>query len=67
MNKVKGDTFKPDWNIGDNFIFSRVLWQSLFALVIGAAAFIAQMPSKSLAAPVDDPEFLSVDVRPKAD
>jgi hypothetical protein len=35
---------------------------SIFALMIGAALFIAQMPFHSEAAPVDEPQFLSIDV-----
>ncbi|EFX82210.1 hypothetical protein DAPPUDRAFT_316849 [Daphnia pulex] len=35
---------------------------SLFALMIGAAVFIAQMPFHSEAAPVDEPQFLSIDL-----
>ncbi|XP_046448095.1 soluble scavenger receptor cysteine-rich domain-containing protein SSC5D-like isoform X2 [Daphnia pulex] len=35
---------------------------SIFALMIGAALFIAQMPFHSEAAPVDEPQFLSIDL-----
>jgi hypothetical protein len=35
---------------------------SLFSLMIGVALFIAQMPFHSEAAPVDEPQLLSIDV-----
>ncbi|XP_046641423.1 salivary glue protein Sgs-3-like [Daphnia pulicaria] len=35
---------------------------SLFVLMIGVAVFIAQMPFHSEAAPVDEPQFLSIDL-----
>jgi hypothetical protein len=61
MNKVKRLSLLFI-EINDIISFHLAQSLSLFVLMIGVAVFIAQMPFHSEAAPVDEPQFLSIDV-----